>query len=138
MEEELSEVLRLTTTNLEYLNERIDQLNSHQFNYDLVGIALTILGVVFAVLAVIFFLNMKEIAKQEARNAANSAVSEYLNKPENINSVINSWLDTNLPEIAERAQFRGRALQEVDRGGEIGNAWDNLPPFTPDNNETPT
>jgi len=128
VQQDYSDVLSQTRVNLEFLNERIEQLDRHQFLYDLVGLGLTALGLVLALLAVLFFLNMREISKHEARSAASAELTDYLGNTDNVNAVIESWLDSNRSELAARIAFTAFALHEhAEMGGEIANAWNNLP-----------
>jgi hypothetical protein len=128
VQQDYSELLSQTRVNLEFLNERIEQLDRHQYLYDLVGIGLTALGLVLALLAVLFFLNMRVITKHEAKSAASAELADYLGNADNVNSVIESWLDANRSELAARIAFTAFALQDhAEMGGEIANAWSNLP-----------
>jgi len=124
MEESLLQTIAKSIALLDLINSRIEKLEQHQFNYDLVGVGLTALSVILAIIAVGFMLNIRNIAKADAEKAANELLSSYLEDPERMSKLIEPWLDNNRTEIANNIYMASLVMGTSGLESDFGSAFD--------------
>lgn len=118
--EELLLELKETSLKINYLETKVQ---AYHANADMLGIGLTALALVLAVLAIIFMWNVAVTAKSEAIKAAKAELTTYLSDVNNTKAVIESWLDNNRTSMASEI-WLAAVRNSDDLGDDYGSAWD--------------
>lgn len=98
------------------------RIQDYQVKADMLGIGLTALALVLAVLALIFMWNVISTARSEAREAAKKEMNAYLKDSENTREVIESWFDNNRSAMVS-AMWLAAIKNSDDLGNEYAAAW---------------